>query len=191
MILDRFARPIPGDTYKKKLCYWNIVQFICYWVCFIVFSPFQANPIMWSVYMLTTEFFTNDGHVYGDIVYILTGREIRGIIWIFTILAMIVLSYLWAFRKNNVAKFLRTGSYMVTLTSYVIWTLFFTGGFPGGPRYDYAGWASRIVAYRYNPLVILMAIISLSAMWFGVIVSNGYLIYKGWREESIDQKKLL
>ncbi len=179
MILHRFARLIPGDTYRKKLYYWNLIQYIFMWVSLILFSPFQANPIMWWIYITTTEFFTSDGHIYGDFGYILTGMEIRGIIWIFTMFAMIVLSYLWASRNSRAAKYMRTGSYMVTLVSYMIWTVFFTWD----PRYDYAVWAGNIARYNYSPLVILMAIISLSAMWFGVIVSNGYLIYKGWKEK--------
>jgi hypothetical protein len=178
MILSRFAKLLPGKTYKKKLFYWNLIQYVFMWVCIIIFSPFQSNPIMWWIYITTAEFFTNDGHVYGDFGYIFTGMEIRGIIWVFSILAMVVLSYLWAYRNSNIAKYLRTTSYLITLISYIIWTLFFTWR----EDYDYGVWAKIIVAYNYNPLVILMAITSLSAMWFGVVISNGYLIYKGWKE---------
>lgn len=192
MVLEKFAKLIPGDTYKKKLFFWNLIQYVFMRIFMIALSPFKTNPIIWWVYMVTTEFFTNDGHIYGDFVYIFRGTDIRGVIWWFSILAMVLLSYLWAYRKRKVAKYLRAGSYLVTLISYIFWTVFFIWGEgyvnTGWARkiaegYDYAGWARKIAAYNYNPFVILMGVISLSAMWFGVIISNGYLIYRGWREE--------
>lgn len=184
MILDWFAGKLRGDTYKKKLYYWNLIQYLMSWVNAIFIVPLAAfGPLGWYIYITMTEFFSNDGHIYGDFAYLLTGQEIRAFVWIFSMLFVVVLSYFWAYRNSRAAKHLRTASYLVTLISYIIWTLFFTWA----ENYDYAVWADYIVEYgeypTLLPIVVLLAIIALSIMWFGVIVSNGYLIYKGWKED--------
>lgn len=180
MILGWFAEKVPGDTYRKKLYYWNLIQYIMSWVNAIFIVPLQAfGPVGWYIYITVTEFFTNDGHIYGDFAYLATGQEIRALVWIFSMLFVVVLSYLWAFRGSRRAGYARTISYLITLGSYVGWTLFFTWA----EGYDYAVWANYIVLYEYNPLVILLAAIALLIMWFGVIISNGYLIYKSWKAD--------
>lgn len=184
MILKRFATLIPGKTYKKKLYYWNWIQYIVsVWIALLIY-PIQVNPIGWWIYITVVEFFTPDTHIYGDLAYILTGQEIRWFVWVPTILIGIGLVYLWAYKNNKIAKYLRIGSWVFTLLFYLIWTLFFYWR----EDYDYAVWAGFITTYwSASPIlgliVFVMAIISLSAMWFGVIISNGYLIYKGWKED--------
>jgi len=181
MILGRFAKLVPGDTYKKKLFYWNLIQYVGYWtwilVAVLIGRPI-ANPILWWVDVTVSEFLSNDGHIWGDLASMFIRLDLRGIVWAFSMFAVVVLSYLWAYRHSRAARCLRTGSYLVTLLMYLIWTIFFTWD----PRYDYYVWAKIIISYNFSLIVILMAFVAIVSMWFGVIISNGYLIFKSWKE---------
>lgn len=180
--LEKFANILPGDTYTKKLFYWNLIQYIAAWVMALFLLPLRdagvGGVLGWYVFLVFNELLTNDGHIYGDLAYIITGLEIRAFVWIFSMLAVVILSYLWGFKNSKKAKYIRTATWAFTLLFYLVWTIFF----PMRPDYDYAVWANYIVLYEYNPLVIFLAGFSIFIMWFGVIISSGYLIYKGWKE---------
>lgn len=193
MILNRFAKLLPGETYKKKLFYWNLIQTVGYWLFFyVVWYPLVRPAIeaiskggtienwFWFFFGLpVSEFLSNDGHVWGDLFWIFTGVDLRGIIWMFSMPAITILSYLWAHRNSRIAKYLRTFSYLVALSAYLIYTIFFTWD----PRYDYFIWLAIIYIWNWAWWVIVIAIVTVAMMWFGVIVSNGYLIWKAWKEE--------
>lgn len=177
-ILRWFARRLPGDTYPKKLTYWNLIQYIMAWIsAFMVPLRESGNPVAWYLVMIHNVFFTNDGHIYGDLAYVFTGQEIRAYVWIFSMLFVVVLSYYWGWKHNKNAKYLRTASWGFTLFWYLIWTFFFYWR----PDYDYAVWWNYIVAYNFNPLVILLAAFYFFLEFFGVLISSGYLIYKSWK----------
>lgn len=117
MIIDRFAKKLPGDTYKKKLYFWNWVQYIVsVWVNILII-PIQAHPIGWWIYITVVEFFTPDTHIYGDLAYLSTGSEIRWFVWVPTILIGIGVVYLWAYKNSKIAKYIRTVSWAFTLFS--------------------------------------------------------------------------
>lgn len=68
----------------------------------------DTGPIGWYNYLTVTEFFINDGYIYGNFAYLFKGLEIRALIWIFSILFVVLLSYSWAFYFSKKAKYART-----------------------------------------------------------------------------------
>jgi hypothetical protein len=186
MTLNIFFRLIPGGTYKKKLFYWNLTQYVGYhtWTFLLSMLVLSAVPeILKGWIMLTIQvLLTTDTHVYSDFIFLFTTQETRtewiGFGFVFTMLIAPVLSYFWAFRNSKKAKYLRTISYLIALSAYSIYTIFFTWD----PRYEYGIWRDLIIKSNYNPMFILMAMVEISFMWFGVIISNGYLIWKSWKE---------
>jgi len=179
-VLHKFASILPGKTYAKKLFFWNLIQFPVGTTIYFILIPFNANVVVAWLNVALTEFFNADVHIWGDFVWLFTGIDLRGILWVFVVFPLfLVITYLWAFRDNKIAKYVRSTSYLISLSAYLIWTIFFTWD----ARYDYAIWAMFIRAYDYMPLAFLMVAIAISCMWFGVIISNGYLIYKAWKEK--------
>jgi len=169
---------------KKKLFFWDLIRYL---VLFLVFYPLfggaeyiPGNPVGWALEVGASEFLTNDGHVWGDFVWLLSGIDLRGIVWIFTQLAVVLLGYLWAYRNWGIARGLRIFNWIIALVVYAGYTIFF----PASPQYDYFIFAYALSQMGWPLIFTLSAILSLTLMWLGVILISGYLIYKSLLEEN-------
>lgn len=192
-ILDRFAKIIPGDDYKKKLFFWNLIQYVLYFILNLLFWNtyttilylMQAgdysfgNLLLFWFYVSFSELLTLDFHVFGDFIWILTNIDLRILSLYLFMPAGIIIDYLWAFKASNKAKYLRISIFSIALLSYLRYTFFEFMD----PRYDYFIWYYIINQYGFNIVAIVLALSAILMMWFGVIISNGYLIYKAWKTE--------
>lgn len=177
---------------KKKLFYWDFIRII---VLFFIFYPIfggaeinQSNLIGWALETGLSELLTNDGHIWGDIPWILFNVDLRGQIWLFAQPAIVLLSFLWAYKNSQIAKKLRIANWIIALSAYAGYTIFF----PTSPQYDYFIYVYALTLTGWPAIFSLSVILSLALMWLGVILISGYLIYKSLQEEnSIWAKRIL
>lgn len=169
---------------KKKLFYWDLTRYL---LLFLVFYPLfggaefiPGNPVGWALEVGASELLTNDGHVWGDFVWILSGMDLRGIVWLFGELAVVLLGYFWAYKNWGIAKKLRIFNWIIALGAYAGYTIFF----PTNPQYDYFIYAYALSLTGWSAISTLSVILSLALMWLGVILISGYLIYKSLQEEN-------
>lgn len=164
--------------------FWDLARII---ILFFIFYPVfggaeinEKNLIAWALEIGASEFLTNDGHIWGDIPWILFNIDLRGQIWIFAQPAMVLLGFLWAYKNNAFAKKLRIANWMIAFGLYAGWTIFY----PASPKYDYYIFAYVLSQSGWSFALLISAIISIVMMWAGVIMISGYLIYKSLREEN-------
>lgn len=169
---------------KKKLFFWDLTRYLA---LFLVFYPLfggaefiPGNPVGWALEVGASELLTNDGHVWGDFVWILSGMDLRGIVWLFSELAVVLLGYFWAYKNWGIAKKLRIFNWIIALCVYAGYTIFF----PSSPRYDYFIYAYALSQAGWPLIFTLATSLSLILMWLGVILVSGYLIYKSLQEEN-------
>jgi len=172
----------------KRLFYFDFVRTF---ILFFVLLPWVASPDVfipedgvpskleatnWILWTSASEFLTNDGHVWGDFVWIATGftRDLRGNVWQFSLPFIILLDYLWAFKRNRTAMNLRIANWVIAASAYIIWTVIF----PLSTNYDYAVWIYALDLYNYQPWIISLVTLGILSMWLGVILIPGYLIYR-------------
>lgn len=206
MIKVKHVEKIKKLEPKKKLFYWDLIRTILFFLIIstlgwkwkmvqkVIYSeetlrafqqigvPLVGSPATmadWSFYWFylgVGNFMANDGHIWGDMVYVLSGQTIdpRMLIWIFSIPAIVFLDYLWAFRSSKIAMKLRVANWTIDLFLLFVWTVFL----PLLPNYDYRVWLLTIVYWNYAWWVILLSIFILSLMWLGPILITGFLIFK-------------
>ena len=169
---------------KKKLFYWDFIRII---VLFFIFYPIfggaeinQLNLVGWALETGASELLTNDGHIWGDIPWILFNVDLRGQIWMFAQPAIVLFSFLWAYKNSAIAKKLRIANWIIALSLYAGWTIFY----PTTPRYDYFIFAYVLSQSGWPLLLFIASVISIAMMWAGVIMVSGYLIYKSLKEEN-------
>lgn len=169
---------------KKKLFFWDLARYL---LLFLVFYPIfggadfnPQNPVGWAFEVGASEFLTNDGHVWGDFVWIFGGIDLRGQIWLFSMLAIVVLDYFWVYKNWEIAKKLRIFNWIIALGAYAGYTIFF----PQSPQYDYFIFAYGLSRLGWPFNFTFSAILSLVMMWLGVILISGWLIYKSLQEEN-------
>jgi len=177
---------------KKKLFYWDFIRTV---ILFFIFYPIfggaeinTSNLAGWALEVGVSELLTNDGHIWGDIPWILFGVDLRGQIWMFAQPVIVLLGFLWAYKNSQFAKNLRIANWMIALGLYAGWTIFY----PTTPKYDYFIFAYVLSQTGWSLILLVSFIISLAMMWTGVILISGYLIYKSLKEEnSIWARKIL
>jgi len=174
---------------KKKLFYWDFARVI---ILFFIFYPIfggaeinQKNLIGWAFKIGASEFLTNDGHIWGDIPWLLFNIDLRGQIWMFSQPIIVLFGFLWAYKNSIFAKKLRIANWTIALGLYAGWTIFF----PTFPKYDYFIFAYVLFQSGWLFMLFIAVIISLAMMWAGIIIIPGYLIYKSLKEENDNRAK--
>lgn len=169
---------------KKKLFFWDFLRLI---ILFFIFYPIFGgaeinlqNLAGSALEFGVSELLTNDGHIWGDIPWILTGMDLRGQIWIFSQPLIVLLGFLWAYKNSRIAKKLRIANWIIALGLYAGYTIFF----PLSPKYDYFIYAYGLSQTGWPASFAISVILSLALMWLGVILISGYLIYKSLQEEN-------
>ncbi|MFA6096212.1 MAG: hypothetical protein WC788_01130 [Candidatus Paceibacterota bacterium] len=176
---------------KKKLFYWDFARII---VLFFIFYPVfggaeidQADLSGWAIETGISELLTNDGHVWGDIPWILFNIDFRGQIWIFAQPVIVALSFLWAYKNSVIAKRLRIANWFIALCLYAGWTIFY----PTTPKYDYFIFAYVLSQTGWPPILLVSFLISILMMWAGVVLVSGYYIYKSLLDEKNGLEKII
>lgn len=169
---------------KKILFFWDFLRVI---ILFFIFYPIfggaeiiPQNPVASALEIGLSEFLTNDGHIWGDIFWILTEIDLRGQIWIFSQPLIVLLGFLWAYKNLRIAKKLRIANWIIALLLYTGYTIFF----PTSSHYDYFIYAYALSQLGWSVGFTFSVILSLALMWSGIILIPGYLIYKSLREEN-------
>lgn len=172
--------------FKKKLFLWDLSRYLI--LFFVLYNrglfPTSAEllktaPVLGSLKIGLEEFMSNDGHIWGDFYWMATGTDLRGQIWVFSMLGVVALDYLWAYKNSSFAGKLRIANWIIALGAYAGYTVFF----PASPRYDYFIYAYLLAQYGWPVLLTVSAVISLAMMWLGVILLGGYLIHRSLEED--------
>lgn len=169
---------------RKKLFLWDLVKVI---ILFLIFYPIfgdaeiNENNLIGSVVEIgISELLTNDGHIWGDIPWVLFNIDMRGQIWMIAQPIIASFGFLWAYKSIAIAKKLRIANWMVALGLYSGWTIFY----PVSPKYDYFIFAYVLSRSGWPLILFVLSVISLVMMWAGIIIIPGYLIYKSLKEEN-------
>lgn len=168
---------------KKRLFFWDLSRYL---LLFLVFYPLvqldepDLNHISgWITAIGASELLTNDGHVWGDFHWILTGNDMRGQIWLFSMLFVVFLDYLWAFRGSAFAMRIRIANWAIAFAAYAGYTLFF----PLSQRYDYFIYLYVLSETGWQAATVFLVLLSVAMMWLGVILADGYLIFRSLEKE--------
>lgn len=174
---------------RKKLFLWDLIRVV---ILFFIFYPifggaeFNGKNLVGSALEIgASEILTNDGHIWGDIPWILFGIDLRGQIWAFTQPAIVLIGFFWAYKNSVFAKKIRIANWIIALCLYAGWTIFF----PLSPRYDYFIFAYVLAQTGWPLLLLVASVISIAMMWIGIIIVPGYLIYKSLKEENDSRAK--
>lgn len=168
---------------KKKLFFWDLIRLVLlFFVFYPLFGGAQINPknlVGWAIETGVSELLTNDGHIWGDFVWIFTGVDLRGKIWLFAQPAIVVLGFLWAYKGLTFAKKLRIFNWFIALTAYAVWTIFFSTA----QRYDYFIYAYVLSQTGWPVILTFSVLLSIVLMWLGIVLISGFFIYKALLEE--------
>lgn len=169
---------------KKKLFLWDLIRVV---ILFLVFYPIfggaeinEKDLVGSALKIGVSEILTNDGHIWGDIPWILFGVDLRGQIWAFTQPAIVLVGFLWAYKNSIFAKKVRIVNWVIALCLYAGWTIFY----PTSPKYDYFIFAYVLFQSGWPLILFVTSVMSLAMMWAGIIIIPGYLIYKTLKEEN-------
>jgi len=168
---------------KKKLFFWDLIRLILlFFIFYPLFGGAKINPknlVGWAIETGFSELLTNDGHIWGDFVWIFTGVDLRGKIWIFTQPVIVSLGFLWAYRGSAAAKNFRIFNWFIALIAYSLYTIFFSTA----QRYDYFIYAYVLSQTGWPVILTFSVFLSIVLMWLGVVLISGFLIYKSLLEE--------
>jgi hypothetical protein len=169
---------------KKKLFLWDLIRVV---ILFFVFYPIfggaeinEKDLVGSALKIGVSEILTNDGHIWGDIPWVLFNVDLRGQIWIIVQPIIVLLGFLWAYKNIMFARKLRIANWVIALALYAGWTIFY----PTSPKYDYFIFAYVLFQSGWPLALIVSSLLSIIMMWAGIIIIPGYLIYKSLKEEN-------